>query len=386
MEPIAGNQGRRAKRVRAVEALSEEQVQRKRNVDRMAQRAFRQRTKDRISDLEQQLAHEQEMSNLKDQRLSALCEHRNLLLQLLNNGARGSGSNALHPSSSSSGEALTDRQMDTGSSSPSSPPPSGSFAVLANDLRIECTMWRGPVSRISMPGGGADDGDPPSPFPQTTRGHAAAHLIAPLHLPPTCPLDHILLDFVASRRAMVSRGAALEVVLGDPRPSVKALFDEASAASLHPLSALLSKVLATFPGLKRPERLAFFYVMSLTIKWLVSLDRDHYIALPAWLRPTVTQVVTKHPIWLDNIPWPGVRHVLVERSEQLSHPVFSPHFSSNVSVNWPFDVTDAVSVVGGETVLHSIFEKHVRNLKNWTMSPEFMARFPEMAASVVSLE
>lgn len=267
MEPIAGNQGRRAKRVRAVEALSEEQVQRKRNVDRMAQRAFRQRTKDRISDLEQQLAHEQEMSNLKDQRLSAICEHRNLLLQLLNNGARDSGSNALHPSSSSSfGEALTDRQMDAGSSSLGSPPPSGSPVVLANDLRIERTMWRGPVSRISRPGGGADDGDPPSPFPRTTRGHAAAHLIAPLHLPPTCPLDYILSDFVASRRAMVSRGAALEVVLGDPRPSVKALLDEASAASLHPLSALLSKVLATFPGLKRPERLAFFYVMSLTIK------------------------------------------------------------------------------------------------------------------------
>ncbi|WQF77422.1 Putative basic-leucine zipper domain superfamily [Colletotrichum destructivum] len=385
MEPIAGNQGRRAKRVRAVEALSEDQVQRKRNVDRMAQRAFRQRTKDRISDLEQQLEHAQEMSNLKDQRLSALCEHRNLLLQLLNNGAKGSGSNALHPppsSSSSSGEALTDRQMDAGSS-PSSPTTSGSSGDLANDPRIECTMWRGPVSHLSGPGGGAD-GDPPSPFPQTTRGHAAAHLVAPLHLPPTCPLDHILSDFVASRRAMLSRGAALEVVLGDPRPSVKALFDEASVASLHPLSALLSKVLATFPGLKTPERLAFFYVMSLTIKVNSSMGTSKEKQMHYGLYHSTETIIMLYQPGYDRQP--GVRHVLVERSEQLSHPVFSPHFSSNVSVNWSFDVTDAVSIAGGETVLHSIFEKHVRNLKNWTMSPEFMARFPEMAASVVSLE
>jgi hypothetical protein len=62
--------------------------------------------------------------------------------------------------------------------------------------------------------------------------------------------------------------------------------------------------------------------------------------------------------------------------------VFSDYYSQNVTINWQYDSLDAISDMDGDCVLHSIFEKHVRNIKNWTVSPEFTARFPDMASAI----
>lgn len=56
------------KRARAISDLNEEQIQHKRNVDRKAQRAFRQRTKDSIERLEQQVAHLQQTADEREDR------------------------------------------------------------------------------------------------------------------------------------------------------------------------------------------------------------------------------------------------------------------------------------------------------------------------------
>lgn len=54
------------KRTRNVSGLSEEQVQQKRNIDRKAQRAFRQRTRDRIAQLEHDLAELEDSSGQRE--------------------------------------------------------------------------------------------------------------------------------------------------------------------------------------------------------------------------------------------------------------------------------------------------------------------------------
>lgn len=50
------------RRTRTISDLTEEQIQQKRRIDRKAQRAFRQRTRDRISDLERHVIEIQESS------------------------------------------------------------------------------------------------------------------------------------------------------------------------------------------------------------------------------------------------------------------------------------------------------------------------------------
>lgn len=57
------------KRARTISNLTEEQIQQKRNVDRKAQRAFRQRTKDCIASLEQQVVELQESSKQREHEL-----------------------------------------------------------------------------------------------------------------------------------------------------------------------------------------------------------------------------------------------------------------------------------------------------------------------------
>jgi hypothetical protein len=51
-------------------------------------------------------------------------------------------------------------------------------------------------------------------------------------------------------------------------------------------------------------------------------------------------------------------------------------------VNWTFDISDALSETESGEVLHTIFEKHVRNLKNWTVSPEFQGLFPTLMPAI----
>lgn len=256
MDPVASNKNRRGKRIRTVQSLSEEQVQRKRNVDRRAQRAFRQKTKDSIHNLEQQIAQIKEVCNEKDHELSTLREQNNQLLRRLIS-FKDPCFDAVRPSCQAIGRNDADF---------SSCEPVGVLAV-AQSLIPSVTSFTNSNGRTSPPCMSSEAMKAPQiESSQAIWGHVAAHSITPLHLPPTCPLDHILLSFVASGRAMVSQGTELRNILGDHRPSVKALFEEGSAISLHPLSALLSEVLKTFPGMRITERLAFFYVMSLTVK------------------------------------------------------------------------------------------------------------------------
>jgi hypothetical protein len=63
--------------------------------------------------------------------------------------------------------------------------------------------------------------------------------------------------------------------------------------------------------------------------------------------------------------------MLIENPDDHPFELFSQYYSQNVSVNWQFDSLDAISDVDNEVVLHSIFEKHIRNLKNWTVTTDF---------------
>jgi hypothetical protein len=75
------------KRTRNISELTQEQIQQKRSIDRKAQRAFRQRTKDRITHLEQDLAELEEASRRREKQLQdelkILRENNQLLLRRL---------------------------------------------------------------------------------------------------------------------------------------------------------------------------------------------------------------------------------------------------------------------------------------------------------------
>lgn len=73
-------------------------------------------------------------------------------------------------------------------------------------------------------------------------------------------------------------------------------------------------------------------------------------------------------------------------SDRYPFECFSDIFSHTVTVNWPYDITDAVCTAGcdGELELSPVFEKHVRKLHNWTVAREFDSAFGEMVPLVSS--
>ncbi|KIN06811.1 hypothetical protein OIDMADRAFT_107891 [Oidiodendron maius Zn] len=225
--------------------------------------------------------------------------------------------------------------------------------------------------------------------------------VLPLHVSPTCPLDQILIGFFNSHRNILSRGMLLETVIGPQKASVKALVHTELSHSVHPLTKVMSEVMSTYPYVGKPEQLALFYLMhqtmrasnflrmilvstNLSIQWQISPTKENYIFMPAWLRPTVTQITVPHAAWIDNVPWPGVRDLLIEQPEDYPYRLWTENFTQNVSVNWKFDLSDALSETDNEIVLHSIFEKHIRKLKNWTVSSNFARIVPNLMPAINS--
>lgn len=81
---------------------------------------------------------------------------------------------------------------------------------------------------------------------------------------------------------------------------------------------------------------------------------------------------------------PGVRDILIESPEKYPFELFSSVYSQCVTVNWPYDVEDALCEEGDDIVPSRIFAKHIRRLSNWTVSRDFEKHYPEMVNAVYS--
>ena len=110
----------------------------------------------------------------------------------------------------------------------------------------------------------------------------AVFTVVPPFAPSVCPLDEILHNFLASRRAMVADGATLETVIGPTRPSVKKLRNPETTEALQPLEDLMSDVLSTYLQVKMPQKMAFFWVMNQTMRvcdWVLSSRPTVFVRL-----------------------------------------------------------------------------------------------------------
>lgn len=77
------------------------------------------------------------------------------------------------------------------------------------------------------------------------------------NIPPACPLDGLLLDFLAERRQKAIEGVPSKELVGPDYPSVVTLLDPKRSPCSHPLSKVFTDMLVTFPDLSTlPEQVA----------------------------------------------------------------------------------------------------------------------------------
>ena len=101
-----------------------------------------------------------------------------------------------------------------------------------------------------------------SPFQNDAFGNAIhAHAVPVRNIRPTCPLDGLLLDFLAERRQQAEKGMSNNELIGPAYPSVMSLLQPKRSQLSHPLSKVFTDMLGTFPDLSTlPEQVAVLYV------------------------------------------------------------------------------------------------------------------------------
>ncbi|CAJ2511535.1 Uu.00g071600.m01.CDS01 [Anthostomella pinea] len=227
------------------------------------------------------------------------------------------------------------------------------------------------------------DYTPENTTTQSPRGAWVGDSATLKNTEPTCPLDNLLLDFLFERRQRAAEGVSPQEIVGPRYPSVSSLLNPANSAHSHPLSKVFTDILATFPGIcTLPERVAVLYIMFLIMRWQISPTPENFGLLPSWAAPTPEQLATPHPAWIDHLPFPRMREKLTRDynpHDYLFDDFFIP-FTSTISLNWPYEGTDALlqSPDGAELLINPVFERHLRRLENWTLGDAFDRAFPKL--------
>ncbi len=218
---------------------------------------------------------------------------------------------------------------------------------------------------------------PSSPF----TDHAIAPWAAPCrNVEPTCTLDNLLLSFLRSKRNEAAQGVSEQRLVGPSYPSVSSLLNP--QVESHPLSKVFTDILSTFPTIDAlPQQIAVLYIMFLIMRWQIYPTLENYERLPDWMTPRPSQLFTPHPAWIDYLPWPRMRDKLVECYHDYPFEAFTLPYTTTLSLNWPYEPTDALlcSSESEELMINPVFERHLRNLSNWSLGPTFARAHPALA-------
>ncbi|KAI9812884.1 MAG: hypothetical protein M1827_004402 [Pycnora praestabilis] len=205
------------------------------------------------------------------------------------------------------------------------------------------------------------------------------------NIAPTCPLDSLLLDFLAERQRRAAEGVSSKKLVGPAYPSVSSLLNPERSIYSHPLSKVFTDILERFPDLSSlPQQIAVLYVMFLVMRWQIAPTHENYERLPDWMTPRPSQLFTPHPAWIDHLPWPRMRDEMVQNYQDYPFENFFIPYTTTLSLNWPYEPTDTLLSTGDseELMINPVFERHLRNLNNWSLGPAFAQAHPLLAERV----
>ena len=202
------------------------------------------------------------------------------------------------------------------------------------------------------------------------------------NIPATCPLDGLLLDFLHERQQRAAEGLSHHKLVGPAYPSVSSLLNPENSRYAHPLSKVFTDMIGTFPDISQlPEQVAVLYIMFLIMRWQISPSQENYDRLPEWVTPRPSQLFTPHPAWIDHLPWPRMRDHMVVHYPNIPFDTFFIPYTTTLSLNWPYEPTDTLISLPDkqEPSINPVFERHLRDLNNWSLGPAFARTFPMLA-------
>lgn len=164
----------------------------------------------------------------------------------------------------------------------------------------------------------------------------------PKHTLPTCALDSVLTNLVLSRRLFEASGGNDQEFQKRSFPSIQSLLNPKYDPIKTPVtSTIVNDIIHVMTVPTLPEQIAILYVMSAVVRWQISPTEANYDRMPAWLRPTPSQLFNTHPAWLDVFIWPKGRERLCrEKKYHRKHAIISKICNETLSINWPHKASD----------------------------------------------
>lgn len=254
----------------------------------------------------------------------------------------------------------------------------------ARHSRQDVEMGKGTPSAIRCPemsAGGSNYAHNPK-MGDTVQTTIPPYLNQVRNIAPTCHLDSLLLDFLAERKQRAAEGVPSLKLVGPAYPSVSSLLNPERSIYSHPVSKVFTDILSSFPDLSAlPEQVAVLYIMFLNMRWQICPTQETYNRLPEWITPRPSQLFIPHPAWVDHLPWPRMRDRMVHLYPSITLENFFIPYTTTLSLNWPYDPSDTLLSLpdSDELSINPVFERHLRDLNNWSLGPAFAKAFPALA-------
>lgn len=165
-------------------------------------------------------------------------------------------------------------------------------------------------------------------------------------------------------------------------------WDSIGAALQHPILFALQCIDQRVFGkwTSRPQRLALMYICGCAMRWRANPTEENMAKVPPWFLPRPAQIRIEHPLVIDFLVWPGLRERLVFEYEKYQiGGEFSFCFVEFFHFYWPYpdeQVARYEQDSGLISGLSRLFREFVFDLKNFTMLPAFFESFPEMRADI----
>ncbi|KAH8685757.1 hypothetical protein BGZ60DRAFT_523038 [Tricladium varicosporioides] len=197
-------------------------------------------------------------------------------------------------------------------------------------------------------------------------------------LPPTGPVDAILIGILQRQRSLALSGTTGETLTGPTQPSLQALIHPERSNEIHPIASVISGLLQRTALRGLAEKVGALFVIYRLTQWQISPNLTTFNNLPEWHQPRSSQYVTPHPIWATQIIWGKLRDAVINNQEIYATDEFQHTYTANLNVNWPYRDADVLNFEGKEVTITTNFEHHIKNLASWSLDEPFGRRYPEL--------
>lgn len=150
----------------------------------------------------------------------------------------------------------------------------------------------------------------------------------------------------------------------------------------QPVSTWCSRTInKLFPTSPLPVRLAYTWLLTKVMRYLIWPTVGDMQASPDWLMPPLSKSENSpYNMLIDLVPWPQVRQLLHAHPRQ--YPVVN--LVGFIGITWPYadDACHYWDIETGYTRLTPLFESTVADLNSWTIDPKALEIMPQLEGHV----